>query len=242
MDLDETLTIRDGSGANSVVLEALVNGGRVQINADPAGRAAELLVALNSSVFTIGAAGFDGQVRLMRASGAPSIILNGRDGDIVLNDDNGEQAIRLTGPLGDVILRGADAAEDFEIVEPDIDAPAGTVMVIDESGRLRESTVAYDRRVAGVISGAGAYRPGIILGRTPGRQGHRPVALVGRTYCRVDATAAPIAIGDLLTTAPSRGHAMRADDAERSHGAVIGKALCAVGSGFDEIPILVALQ
>jgi hypothetical protein len=51
------------------------------------------------------------------ASGMQVIVINGRDGDIVLNDENGKQGIRLSGPLGDVILRGADAAEDFEIIE-----------------------------------------------------------------------------------------------------------------------------
>ena len=45
-------------------------------------------------------------------------------------------------------------------------APAldgGTVLVIDEGGALRASARADDRRVAGVVSGAGDFRPGIIL-------------------------------------------------------------------------------
>jgi len=242
MDIDDSLTVRDGSGTNAVVLEAVANGGRLRIQAGPGAAAAELIAALNASVLALGGAGFDGSLRINRASGSPSIVVSGRDGDIVLNGDDGRQTVRLSGRLGDVILSGADAAEDFEIAMPDIDAPAGTVMVIDDSGRLRQSSAAYDRRVAGVIAGAGAYRPGVILGRLPGQDHHRPIALVGRTYCRADATGAPISIGDLLTSAETAGHAMRAANRSRSHGAVLGKALAPLRSGLGMIPVLVALQ
>jgi hypothetical protein len=115
-------------------------------------------------------------------------------------------------------------------------------MVIDDSGRLRQSTSVYDRRVAGVISGAGGLRPGVILGRLPDQERNRPIALVGRTYCRVDATQAPIAVGDLLTSASTPGHAMKADDPNRAQGAVLGKALARIPIGLGQIPILVALQ
>src|SRR5262245_36217942 len=62
----------------------------------------------------------------------------------------------------DIILRGGDCAEDFDVVEPENVEP-GSVMVIDQEGELRQCEKAYDRRVAGVISGAGNCRPGIIL-------------------------------------------------------------------------------
>jgi len=242
MDLDEPLTIRAGSSTNALVLEAVANGGRFRVRDDQGELAAELVAALNVCVLALGGTGFDGRVVIKKAGGAESIILNGRDGDIILNGDDGNQTVRLSGPLGDVILTGADAAEDFEIGEADVDAPAGTVMVIDEIGRLRQSTMAYDRRVAGIISGAGDYRPGVILGRTPAKARNRPIALVGRTYCRVDATAAPIAVGDLLTSSATVGHAMKAEDRSRSHGAILGKALGTLERGFGQIPILVALQ
>jgi hypothetical protein len=54
--------------------------------------------------------------------------------------------------------------------------------------------------------------------------------------------AAPIEVGDLLTTSPTPGHAMKATDPVRAFGAVIGKALRALGDGQGLIPILVALQ
>jgi len=49
-------------------------------------------------------------------------------------------------------------------------------------------------------------------------------------------------VGDLLTTSPTPGHAMRADDPGRAFGAVLGKALRPLADGQGLVPILVALQ
>ncbi len=65
---------------------------------------------------------------------------------------------------------------------------------------------------------------------------------MGKVYCKVDASYAPIAIGDLLTTSPTPGHAMNAIDQLQAFGAVIGKALRPLGEGQGLIPILIALQ
>ena len=140
----------------------------------------------------------------------------------------------------DITLAAADCAEDFNVgvngVEP------GTVMVLDGSGLLCPSEHGYDKRVAGVVSGAGDYRPGMILDRRDSSQPRMPIALVGKVYCKVDAQYGAVAIGDLLTTSPTPGHAMRAVDPLKAFGAVIGKALRPLKSGQDLIPILVALQ
>lgn len=142
---------------------------------------------------------------------------------------------------GDIRLINADCAENFSVgalalVEP------GTVMVLDDGGLLVPNETAYDRRVAGVISGAGSFRPGIILDNVV-CEGHRqPVALLGKVYCKVDADYAAIKVGDLLTTSATEGHAMKATDREQAFGAVIGKALAPMGTGRGLIPVLVALQ
>ncbi|HEV2386045.1 MAG TPA: hypothetical protein VGS20_02205 [Candidatus Acidoferrales bacterium] len=142
---------------------------------------------------------------------------------------------------GDVILGNADCAEDFEIAgSPQVEP--GTVMVLECDGGLRESSAPYDKRVAGVISGAGSYKPGLVLDRRAGEEGRLPVALMGKVYCKVDARYGQIEVGDLLTTSPTCGHAMKANDPLRAFGAVIGKALCPMDSGQGLIPILVALQ
>ena len=150
-------------------------------------------------------------------------------------------SIHLDGEQGDIILRHADCAEDFDI-EPFADVEPGTVMVIGDDQRLRPCSESYDRRVAGVVSGGGIYRPGIVLDRQPSSDNRAPVALVGKVYCKVDASRLPVRIGDLLTTAEHTGHAMRVEDPMRAFGAVIGKALAPLDSGKGLIPILVALQ
>jgi hypothetical protein len=143
---------------------------------------------------------------------------------------------------GDLRLTNADCAEDFDVLAC-VAVEAGTVMVLDDEGALSVSSRPYDKRVAGVISGAGAFRPAIVLDKQPQPRGLRqPLALVGKVYCRVDAGFGAIAVGDLLTTSATPGHAMLADDASKAFGAVIGKALRPLREGCGLIPILVALQ
>jgi hypothetical protein len=141
---------------------------------------------------------------------------------------------------GDVRLAGADCAEEFG-VDGDRLLEPGTVMVIGDDEGLRPSAEPYDSRVAGVCSGAGAYRPGLILGRQPSALARIPLALVGRVYCKVDARFGPIGVGDLLTTSTTAGHAMRAFDRRRAVGAILGKALRPWADGCGLIPILVTL-
>jgi hypothetical protein len=115
-------------------------------------------------------------------------------------------------------------------------------MVLNDDGKLVQSNQQYDKKVAGVISGAGDLKPGLVLGRQPGNKNKVPLALMGRVNCKVDAEYDRIEVGDLLTTSETPGHAMKASDPSRSFGAVIGKALRPLKVGQDLIPILVALQ
>ena len=139
---------------------------------------------------------------------------------------------------GDVILN--DLAEHFDAT--DGGAEPGTVMVVDHDGNLRPGDSAYDRRVAGVVSGAGNFKPGIILGNQQSSAKDSLIALLGKVYCKVDASSSPIEVGDMLTTSATPGHAMKATDPSRAFGAVIGKALRPLPSGCGMIPILIALQ
>jgi hypothetical protein len=143
---------------------------------------------------------------------------------------------------GDIRLTGADCAEDFTVAETAGIEP-GTVVIITEEGKLQKSCEAYDRKVAGVVSGGGNYRPGIVLGQQKGLPEKRlPIALVGKVFCNVDADPAPIGVGDLLTTSSTPGCAMKAREPLKAFGSVIGKALGSLDSGKGMIPILVALQ
>ena len=142
---------------------------------------------------------------------------------------------------GDIRLTNADCAEDFDVsgagtVEP------GTVMVLGHEGALSASHKAYDKCVAGVISGAGEYKPGIVLDKRSTSGNRQPVALLGKVFCKVDAQFGAIEVGDQLTTSPTAGHAMKTSDPIKAFGAVIGKALRPLNEGQGLIPILIALQ
>jgi hypothetical protein len=141
----------------------------------------------------------------------------------------------------DIFLSNADCAEEFDLGLPATIEP-GTVMVIAQDGALLQSEQAYDRRVAGIVSGAGDFRPAIVLDKQQCQRRRIPIALVGKAYCKADATYGPIDVGDLLTTSPTPGHAMRAEDPMKAFGAVIGKALRPLCDGTGLIPVLVALQ
>jgi hypothetical protein len=142
---------------------------------------------------------------------------------------------------GDIRLTNADCAEDFDMANVEIIEP-GTVMILGAEGGLLPSHEAYDKRVAGVISGAGNFKPGIVLDKQHAELNRKPIALLGKVYCKVDASFASIEVGDLLTTAPTQGHAMKAADPLKAFGAVIGKALRPLKTGQGLIPILIALQ
>jgi hypothetical protein len=141
----------------------------------------------------------------------------------------------------DICCTNADCAEDFEIAAGSHIDP-GTVVVLGDDECLHGSHSAYDNRVAGVISGAGNYRPAIVLDKRPDTSKRQPVALLGKVFCKVDASYAPIRVGDLLTTSDTPGHAMKAADPLRSFGTVLGKALRPLPHGRALIPILVTLQ
>jgi hypothetical protein len=151
------------------------------------------------------------------------------------------------------IVGGADVAEPFDIGGsvgggagvPPVPAP-GMVVCIDpqKPGELMLSATAYDRKVAGVISGANGVNPGLTLQQENSvANGRQPVALTGRVYCWVDADAnGAVQPGDLLTTSDTAGHAMKVTDHERAQGAVIGKAMSELRSGTGLVLVLVNLQ
>lgn len=155
----------------------------------------------------------------------------------------GKLAGRFEGDVevtGDLRLANADCAERFDVVEG-ADISPGTVMVAAEGGVLQTSSFACDQRVIGVVSGAGSYRPAIVLDSRAGDAIRPAIALLGKVFCKVDAREASIAIGDLLTTSRTPGHAMKAD-ADCRRGSVLGKALGKMTDGTGLIPILVTLQ
>lgn len=143
-----------------------------------------------------------------------------------------------------MIDAGGDLAEPFDINSTDTIEP-GMVVAIDPDnpGQLRLADAAYDRTVAGVVSGAGGINPGLILQQEGSvAAGEHPVALTGRVYVYADASNGPIVPGDLLTTSDTPGHAMKVTDYERAQGAILGKAMSRLEEGTGLVLVLVTLQ
>jgi len=124
------------------------------------------------------------------------------------------------------------------------DLEPGTLVVLDSAAdnQVTRSTHSYDTAVAGVVSA----QPGIVLG--VGGASKEQIATTGRVRVRVDATAAPIRIGDLLVSSSRPGAAMKSQPihiggvAIHRPGTIIGKALEALPKGQGEILVLLSLQ
>lgn len=155
------------------------------------------------------------------------------DGNVVVN---GQVTVSQ-----DIVFTGGDCAEQFDSMGGAVIEP-GTLLILDPSGALKESEGAYDKKVVGVVAGAGHYRPAMVLDNAPSEKTRVVVSLMGKAFCKVDASYGAISVGDLLTSSPEPGHAMLADSPERSFGTVVGKALSPWPSGKGMIPILLALQ
>jgi hypothetical protein len=145
------------------------------------------------------------------------------------------------------ITGGSDFSENFDIRGyGNVSTPTpGMVVSIDprEPGKLVLSNSAYDRKVAGIISGAGGVKPGMVMGQEGTlAQGSRPVALTGRVYCWADASQGAIEPGDLLTSSDTPGHAIKVTDYPKAQGAIIGKAMTGLQKGQGLILVLVSLQ
>jgi hypothetical protein len=158
--------------------------------------------------------------------------------------------VQVNGRLTTKILQitgGADLSEQFEIrgIGADLQPSAGMVVSIDPDnpGGLIISANSYDRQVAGIVSGAGGIKPGMLMGQADSAtDGKYPVALTGRVYVLADASSGPIQPGDLLTTSDTPGHAMKVADYDRAQGAILGKAMSALDEGQGLVLVLVSLQ
>ena len=113
----------------------------------------------------------------------------------------------------------------------------------DNPGKLIVSSQAYDRRVAGIMSGAGGVKPGMVMSQAGSvADGAHLVALTGRVYCFVDASYGSVLPGDLLTTSDTPGHAMKVTEHASAQGAILGKAMSGLKAGKGMVLVLVTLQ
>ncbi|MCC7293027.1 MAG: hypothetical protein IT449_13280 [Phycisphaerales bacterium] len=167
----------------------------------------------------------------MTSSGDATLELRDDDGRVQIGmyvDYGGSDIGRIK--TGEIEITGADVAERFPASET---LTPGMVVAIDpeHAGKLCVARGAYNHSVAGVVSGANGLNVGAILGNRPESADAPPIALTGRVWVQCDATSAAIVPGDLLTTSDMPGHAMKATQRKRAHGAVIGKAMTSLEQG-----------
>lgn len=136
---------------------------------------------------------------------------------------------------GTFLSGGADLAEMLPAAEG---LEPGEVLIIGADGELARAPGALDGRVVGVYSS----EPGFV-GGSDGEataEGQIPLAIAGIVPVKASAENGAIAPGDLLVSAATPGHAMRAE--AFVGGAVIGKALEPLNEGSGVIRMLVMPQ
>jgi hypothetical protein len=188
-------------------------------------------------------------------------VVTGGAGEAFVINNNGQVGVGTTNPGANIKLdvNGAAHVGGSMTVDGNISAKyqdvaewvpssqklsAGTVVVLDttRTNSVLASTKPYDTRVAGVVSDS----PGVILGQDG--EGKLKVATTGRVRVKVDATRAPIQVGDLLVTSDVEGVAMKsvplviAGREMHAPGTIVGKALEPLDRGTGEILVLLSLQ
>jgi hypothetical protein len=163
----------------------MANGDPIDPRIGDAGKANIDPIRLPEPVY----AGSSGDTPAVTAVGFGEALAADFAGDVKVTGDIHLSGNILVGASGDI--RFADCSEQFGVIDDPCIEP-GTVLVVTDNGMLRPSAVAYDKRVAGVVSGAGDYRPGLTLDVDDSVAGRLPVALLGKVYCLVDATRTPI--------------------------------------------------
>jgi hypothetical protein len=203
----------------------MVGANRDGLNVESAGRDGVRVNSANANGLVIAAAAQDG-IRVESAGGYAGYF----NGDVFV------KSLEING--------GSDLAEPFAVANTEAIEP-GMVVAIDpeQPGQLRLADAAYDRTVAGVVSGANGINPGLVMQQEGSiADGELPVALTGRVYVWADASYGAIQPGDLLTTSDTPGHAREATDYTLAQGAILGKAMSELEEGRGFVLILISLQ
>lgn len=233
------LVLRQADGKGGIQVDAeSSSGAKIRLYQDDyddevAGKEDDIGILIDANYTGTGTTGH-GRIRVRNEEGESTITL---DADFLGTGKGRVQTdiLRIDG--------GSDLAESFDVTGSH--PKPGFLVSIDPAnpGKLTVSTDANDPALAGVISGAGGIDPGLIMNQSGSiADGEYPVAMSGRVYCWVDADHGPVMPGDMLTTSPTPGHAMRVSRDGYVAGSVIGKAMTGLSHGRGLVLILVRPQ
>jgi len=146
---------------------------------------------------------------------------------------------------GMVSLKGDGKSRDFpggivelfEVDESEFVTP-GDLLVASENGNsvLSRSKNIYNRSVIGIVSG----NPYLVINNSGREEKLYPVALAGKTLCRIDARNNPVKPGDLIVASETPGCGMKGKmDSFDKIGTVIGKALDSLDDGIGLVPVFI---
>jgi hypothetical protein len=193
------LSLRDGASQQRATLSVGATGGALQLHNTAGGLSIDLRSQFDAGnnaawmglddngaqkiTFAArnGSTGAGGLVGVFNGSGTPTILLAG--------DDGTGSGLITTSVLQ--ISGGSDLSEQFDVravqvsaLETRLSAQPGMVVCIDpdQPGQLVVSSKPYDRTVAGIVSGAGGIKSGMLMGQ----QG---TLATQRLYCRRDLVA-----------------------------------------------------
>jgi hypothetical protein len=227
-------------GSNDVLrVETTTNTANV-IFTTTAGQSGEFTASVNGMQFNSPLAGKD--ITFVTQGANPIVFKSG--GNVGIGTTSPSTKLHVA---GDVTVDGVISASYSDLaewVQADRPLPDGTVVVLDKRriNGVIASSRPYDLSVAGVVSAT----PGVLLGQAG--KDKLKVATTGRVKVKVDASNAPIEIGDLLVSSGREGMAMRSDPVEVANikmhrpGTLIGKALEPLAGGEGEILVLLSLQ
>ncbi|MDQ3744492.1 MAG: hypothetical protein M3444_08930 [Acidobacteriota bacterium] len=226
----------DGSGGTSILLANGSNAFRIKY-----GGTSDRLSFIDGGNVEVLSLANGGNVGIGTPTPAVKLDINASSNTAVAINATG--AINASGAITGATVN-ATYQDVAEWVPSTQKLSAGTVVVLDASrvNYVLASTTSYDTAVAGVVS----ERPGVALGE--GGEDKVLVATTGRVKVRVDATRAPIRVGDLLVTSDTEGVVMKSVPVEvggrkmHAPGMIIGKALEPLEKGTGEILVLLSLQ
>ncbi len=245
-------------GASAIVTQDLITGQNITAgnNLNVLGMAlVEGNTRLNGNARIVGNLNLEGRLTLGTAgvaniqyTGSGGLLIENQTGNVRIEASNEEMVIVSNTQVEvkkRLIVTGADLAERFEVADKSFAILPGMVLSIDKNhpGKLLPCQEAYDKKVAGIVSGAGGVHTAMLLGQEGTlADGDVPVAIIGRVYCYVDASFGAIEPGDMLTTSPTLGHAMKANDMDKARGAIIGKAMTGLAEGKGLVLALITMQ